>query len=66
MEMKMYMGDDEHIDERSPGSIGIETLSSIRTVDSLTLEEKRAADYLQALMDEDPRPIRTNVVKGTR
>jgi hypothetical protein len=68
MEMKMYMGadegDDEHIDERSPGGIVIETLSNIRTVASLTLEEKRAAEYLQALVDEDPRPIRTNVVKG--
>jgi hypothetical protein len=68
MEMKMYMGDDEgdveHIGERSPGGIVIETLSNIRTVASLTLEEKQAAEYLQALVDEDPRPIRTNVVKG--
>ena len=68
MEMKMYMGtdegDDKHIDEHSPGGIVIETLSNIRTVASLTLEEKRAADYLQALADEDPRPIRTNIVKG--
>jgi hypothetical protein len=69
MEMKMYMGDDEgddeHIDEHSPGGIVIETLSNIRTVASLTLEEKRAAEYFQALVDEDPRPIRTNAVKGT-
>jgi hypothetical protein len=68
MEMKMYMGsdeaDDNHIDEHSPGGIVIETLSNIRTVASLTLEEKRAAEYLQALVDEDPRPIQTNVVKG--
>jgi hypothetical protein len=68
MEMKMYMGadegDDMHIDEHSPGGIVIETLSNIRTVASLTLEEKRAAEYLQALVDEDPRPIRTNVIKG--
>jgi hypothetical protein len=69
MEMKMYMGDDEgddaHLDEHSPGGIVIETLSNIRTVASLTLEEKRAADYLQALKDDDPRPVRTNMVKGT-
>lgn len=68
MEMKMYMGtdegDDEHIDEHSPGGIVIETLSNIRTIASLTLEEKRGAEYLQALVDEDPRPIRNNVIKG--
>jgi hypothetical protein len=68
MEMKIYMGadegDDKYIDEHSPGGIVIETLSNIRTVASLTLEEKRAAEYLQALVDEDPRPIPTNVVKG--
>jgi hypothetical protein len=68
MEMKMYMGedegDDEHIDEHSPGGIVIETLSNIRTVASLTLEEKLATEYLQALVDEDPRPMRTNAIKG--
>jgi hypothetical protein len=68
MEMKMYMGedegDDEHIDEHSPGGIVIETVSNIRTVASLTLEERRAAEYLQALVDGDPRPIRTNAIKG--
>jgi len=69
MEMKMYMGedegDDEHLDEHSPGGIVIETLSNIRTVASSTLEEKRCAEYAQALRDNDPHPIRSNMMKGS-
>lgn len=68
MEMAMYMGEDEgdieDIDENSSGGILIETLSNIRTVASLTLEEKRAADYTKALEREDPHPIKTNMLKG--
>ena len=68
-EMKMYMGDDEgdagEKDESSPGGIAIETLSNIRTVASLTLEEDRISEYEEALRAEDPHPIRTNMVKGS-
>ena len=68
MEMAMYLGEDEgdieDIDENSSGGIVIETLSNIRTVASLTLEEKRAADYIRALEREDPHPIKTNMIKG--
>lgn len=69
MEMKMYngedMGDDEEIDENSPGVIVIETLSNMRTVASLTLEKDRAHEYDRALRGEIHRPLRTNAVKGT-
>lgn len=68
MEMRTYMGEDEPEetqDEHSPGGIVIETLSSIRTVASLTLEAERADEYDHALRHEDPHPMRTNLVKGS-
>ena len=69
MEMRMYMGedegDDEEIDEHSPGGIVIETLANIRTVASLTLEKTRAAEYGHALRDEDKHPVWNNMIKGS-
>ena len=68
MEMSLYMGDDEgdddEVDVHSPGGIIIETLSNIRTVASLTLEEQKSAEYARALADEDKHPWRTNFIKG--
>jgi len=68
MEMKMYMGEDEadihQEDENSPGGIVVETLLNIRTVASLTVEEKRAVEYEEALEAEDPNPIKNNIIKG--
>lgn len=69
MEMKMYYGedegDDEKIDANSPGAIVIESVSNIRTVASLSLENERVEKYSRALEKEDPHPARTNAVKGT-
>jgi len=68
MEMQMYMGEDEgdieDVDENSSGGVVIETLSNIRTVASLTLEEERATRYARALEKEDPHPIKSNMIKG--
>jgi len=69
MEMKLYYGedegDDEQIDANSPGAIVIESVSNIRTVASLNLEDERAMEYVEALKKEDPHPARTNMIKGT-
>jgi ATP-binding cassette subfamily B (MDR/TAP) protein 1 len=70
MEMKTYLGEDEgdaddEPDKSSPGGIAIETLSNIRTVASLTLEESRAAEYKEALAREDPFPVRTSIATGS-
>ena len=69
MEMQLYYGEDEgddaEVDANSPGAIVIESVSNIRTVASLNLEEERAAEYANALEKEDPHPIRSNMIKGT-
>jgi len=68
-EMKMYMGEDEgDISEEGKhlsGSILLETLGSIRTVVSLTLEKSRSIQYLRTLQEEDPTPIVSNFKKGS-
>jgi ATP-binding cassette subfamily B (MDR/TAP) protein 1 len=68
-EMQMYMGEDEadvdQYEEHSSGGIVVESLLNIRTVASLTIEEERISDFKQALVDENPHPIRTNLVKGS-
>ena len=68
MEMRMYMGEDEGDDsvedENSPGGIVVETLVNIRTVASLTIEETRSSEYVDALRAEDPTPYRSNFIKG--
>ena len=66
--MQMYLGDnfssDDVVDANSPGGIVVESLSDIRTVASLTLEDERAAEYAHALEKEDPHAIRNNMTKG--
>lgn len=66
--MRMYYGEDDgdetELDANSPGGIVIESLSNIRTVASLTLEDERATEYSHALEHEDPHPVRTNFFKG--
>jgi ATP-binding cassette subfamily B (MDR/TAP) protein 1 len=69
MEMKMYMGEDEGADapeegEDSAGAIVVETLLSIRTVASLTIEKLRTKEYSAALQREDPASVKTNLLKG--
>lgn len=69
MEMKMYMGEDEGADaaeegEGSAGAIVVETLLSIRTVASLTIEKVRTKEYAAALQREDPASVKTNLLKG--
>ncbi|EEC42789.1 predicted protein, partial [Phaeodactylum tricornutum CCAP 1055/1] len=69
MEMKTYAGEDEGDedgrDKNSAGGIVIESLSNMRTVASLTLEEQRAAEYAQALRQTDYESPRVVVFKGS-
>jgi ATP-binding cassette, subfamily B (MDR/TAP), member 1 len=68
MEMQMYMGDDQGDDhdvaENTPGGILIETMSNIRTIAALTLEDDRAQEYHDALDVNDSQSPCTNFVKG--
>mmetsp|Transcript_16711 Transcript_16711/g.38414 ORF Transcript_16711/g.38414 Transcript_16711/m.38414 type:complete len:263 (+) Transcript_16711:1850-2638(+) len=68
MEMRMYMGEDEgditEEKQNSPGAVVVETLTNIRTVASLTIEDTRAEEYDHALDNEDKNPLRTNLTKG--
>jgi len=68
MEMQLYYGEDEgddaEVDANSPGAIVIESVSNIRTVASLNLEEERAAEYANALEKEESHPLWSNMVKG--
>jgi len=68
MEMQLYYGEDEgddaEVDANSPGAIVIESVSNIRTVASLNLEEERAAEYANALEKEDSHPLWSNMIKG--
>lgn len=68
MEMQMYMGDDQGDDhevrENSPGGIVIETMTNIRTIASLTLEDHRAQEYHDALELNDSHSLCTNFKKG--
>lgn len=68
METKMYLGEDKGDrgqEESSPGGLAIETLSNIRTVASLTLEDERAAEYKRALAEEEFDSTWKNLVKGS-
>ena len=62
----MYMGEDVDTgeEEKTSGVIVIESLSNIRTVASLSLEDSRSKDFAMALRKEDPTPLKTNCVKG--
>jgi len=68
MEMRLYVGEDEgddrQVDEHGPGGLVIETLSNMRTVASLTLEQSRAERYAHLLRSSDSHPFRTNIIKG--
>ena len=69
MEMKMFMGEDEggdgtKIGEEGPGAIVVETLLSIRTVASLSIEKMRSKEYADALERENPAGVKTNILKG--
>jgi ATP-binding cassette subfamily B (MDR/TAP) protein 1 len=62
MEMKMYMGEDDQEvkeDEDGPGAIAIESLLNIRTVASLSLEQRRLDDYTGALRKKNPESLFT-------
>lgn len=63
--VKMFLGEDEGAykqeEEKSSGGIIIETLSNIRTVASLTIEEIRSKSYLEALHKEHPDSISINM-----
>lgn len=71
MEMKMYLGEDEgNLTEDddvkgSSGSIVIETLLSIRTVASLTIEKMREKEYKEALIREDPSSVKAHIMKSS-
>mmetsp|Transcript_32142 Transcript_32142/g.75589 ORF Transcript_32142/g.75589 Transcript_32142/m.75589 type:complete len:155 (+) Transcript_32142:4074-4538(+) len=62
----MYMGEDMDTgeDEKSSGVIVIESLSNIRTVASLSLEDVRSEQYAEALHKEEPTPFKSNCAKG--
>merc|ERR1711862_25032 len=65
VEQKMYMGEDIDTDEeKSSGVIIIESISNIRTVASLSLENTRSQQYAEALHQEDPTPLKSNCIKG--
>lgn len=63
--VKMFLGEDDGAytreDENSSGGIIVETLANIRTVASLTVEERRSSAYLQALRFENPNSIAFNM-----
>ena len=70
LEIQTFMGEDagkEDEDPKANSSAGIvvESLSNIRTVAALTIEEERLDQFDEALKKEDPHPVRTNVIKGS-
>lgn len=68
MKRQRQFGEDEVSDDladsNSPGSILIETLSNMRTVASLTLEQARSREYHLALIRSNPNTVISNVIKG--
>jgi len=71
MEMRQYMGEDEadesidKINKKSAAGIVIESLLNIRTVASLTLEERRRDEFAAAIRRENPTPVKSNMVKAS-
>lgn len=67
-EMEMYYGADQEAEEEaaagSPGAIVSESLSNIRTVASLSLENNRSMTYGRALEKENKSPLGDIVKKG--
>jgi hypothetical protein len=69
MEMKLYMGEDEAVNEddlkrNSSGGIVVESLIMIRIVASLSVEQAKSAEYAEALDREATHPYRTAYLKG--
>jgi hypothetical protein len=65
--VQMFYGVDEFEEEQAahlPGGIVIESLTNIRLVASLTLEDDRVQQFAHALEANDPHPTRTNLNKG--
>lgn len=65
----MYIGEDAAADEvmegeDSSGSIVVETLTSIRTVASLSIERMRLNEYVRAIHLESPSSLKSNALKG--
>ena len=50
--------------EDSSGSILVETLTSIRTVASLSIERMRSNEYVRAINMESPSSLKSNAMKG--
>lgn len=69
LEIQTFMPQDEKEDEdpkaNSSAGIVVESLSNIRTVAALTIEEERLEQFDEALVKEDPHPFRTNAIKGS-
>ena len=68
-EMQMYMGEDEgdhdKYEEHSSGGIVVESLVNVRTVASLSIQQRRIDEFKLALQEEDPTPMKTNLAKGS-
>jgi len=62
----MYMGEDidTGADQTSSGIIVIESLTNIQTIASLSLEATRSEQYAEALLQEDPTPLKSNCING--
>ncbi|KAG7355092.1 ABC transporter [Nitzschia inconspicua] len=69
LEIQTFMGEDEQEadDPKANSSAGIvvESLSNIRTVASLTIEQERLDQFDVALTKEDPHPVKKNFIKGS-
>ena len=67
--MQMYMGEDEgdhdKYEEHSSGGIVVESLVNVRTVASLSIQQRRIDEFKLALQEEDPTPMKTNLAKGS-
>ncbi len=69
-EMQMFPGEDEEesgsdSEGQSSQWITMESLTNIRTVASLSLEEAWKSKFRAAILHEDPSTFRTNLVKGS-
>jgi len=68
-EAKLFMGEDEkvsssHLAANSPGGIIVESLVSIRTVASLTLEDHIFKKYCKVLRNEDQSIVKSSMLLG--
>jgi ATP-binding cassette, subfamily B (MDR/TAP), member 1 len=69
LEIQTFMGEDMKEDEdpkaNSSAGIVVESLSNIRTIAALTIENERLEQFDAALTREDPHPVKTNFIKGS-